>query len=85
MTATSATQVTPATVNRAHTLREEEARANAPIRPGTYCDQCRVARAYARAIVNGTALHFCGHHLRDHRQALEANPAILLHVEDVKP
>lgn len=83
MTATPATQATPATMNRAHVLREE-ARASAPIRPGVCCDRCRVARAYARAVVNGVALHFCGHHLRDHREALEADPAILLHVEAVR-
>lgn len=84
MTVTPATQATPATMHRAHTLREE-AQASAPILPGTYCDRCRVARASARATVNGVALYLCGHHLRDHREVLEADPTILLHVENTKP
>lgn len=76
------TQATPATVNRARALHAEAA-ASTPIRPGTYCDRCRVARACARAVVSGTALHFCGHHLREHREVLEADVTILLHVETV--
>lgn len=56
-----------------------------PIKRGTYCDQCAVGHAVARATVNGVALHFCGHHFRQHRAALEANPSIVLHEEPVTP
>lgn len=83
MTTTPTAPVTPSTVNLARSQREEEIRATAPISPGTYCDRCRVARAAARATRNGVALHFCGHHLQEHREALDADPAILVHVEDV--
>lgn len=56
--------------------------ASAPIGFTEFCDRC-VGRAVARATVNGTALRFCGHHLKPHRAALGSNPAIILHVEDV--
>lgn len=55
---------------------------DAPIGPGEFCDRC-VGRAVARATLDGTPLRFCGHHLRSHRPALEANPRVFLHVEEV--
>lgn len=57
--------------------------ASAPIGLTEFCDRCP-GRAVARATVNGTALRFCGHHLKPNRAALESNPAIILHVEAVK-
>lgn len=57
--------------------------ADAPIGLTEFCDRCP-GRAVARATVNGTTLRFCGHHLKPNRAALESNPAIILHVEDVK-
>lgn len=42
--------------------------------PSDRCDRCG-ARAYVRAhFVNGI-LKFCGHHFRDHREALELKSA----------
>lgn len=65
------------------TTQTPPAAADAPIAPTEFCDRC-IAHAVARATLQGTALRFCGHHLRAHRPALEANPLIHLHVEDVK-
>ena len=77
MTATA----TPQDLDR--TLRE--ARASRPLTPGDFCDRCTVGRAVARATVGTRALYFCGHHLRDHREALDSTPGIILHVENVAP
>lgn len=65
-------------------LRAPAVHLDAPIGPNDYCDRCRVARAVTRATVKGTALYLCGNHTRAHRAALEADPSIFLHVEEVK-
>lgn len=72
------TTATPETQRLAH----QQAIATAPLGPGDYCDACRVGHAVARATINGVGLHFCGHHLRRHRDALEGHPAVVLHVQD---
>lgn len=74
----STTIATPETQRLAH----QRATATAPLGPDDYCDACRVGHAVARATINGVGLRFCGHHLRRHRAALEANPAVTLHVPE---
>lgn len=43
--------------------------ASTPLTQQDRCDRCGAA-AYMRAVVVGTALHFCGHHARKHGAAL---------------
>lgn len=50
--------------------------------PGQYCDRCGATAYLTADMPNGSALHFCSHHAREHYQAL-TKAAVL--ISDYRP